>query len=630
MPGTGNNKNKLAMDQARFESLVHRMEQHARTSPSLYKARVLSLALLGYAYLAVVIVALVGAGILAVLILRNVALVAAKLLFIIVPILFVLLKALWVKLSAPEGVRITRQDSPRLFEILDDLRRRLQAPRIHRVLVTPEFNASISQIPRLGFFGWHRNYLLLGLPLLKSLSIQQLEAVLAHELGHLSGGHARTSNWIYRSRRVWQQLETAIEAEEAGSTLVRGFFKWYVPYFAACSFPLARQNEFEADASAKQLTSVSSAAQALTNVSVMGRYLSERYWPEVHAAAKDMPKPAFSPHKGLTPENLARIGEAEAQRWLKDELERTTTYADTHPCLTERLAAMGAPAEVAFPAPGEAADELLGSARRAELEDAFDAAWRTAIEPTWTQVYENTQKQRERLAVLRQSAIAEPLPVSDLIEQASLEEDIGLGAETALTLRRQAVERAPESAIARFHLSRQLLLKDEAEGVAMMEKVIAEEPEALLAGAQLLRDYWWRRGEKQLASDWHARAVNRADVVQESQEARSQITVRDAWVAHGLDAVTLERLVSQLKGIEHLQHAYLARKTNLPATDPPLYVFGYCVQVWGLRKPGRAELVVAQIKEQVPFPGETFLIHIEGENHLFKDKFRKTQGTQLF
>lgn len=333
--------------------------------------------------------------------------------------------------------------------------------------------------------------------------------------------------------------------------------------------------------------------------------------------------------RGLTSESLTRIGEAEAQRWLKDELERATTYADTHPCLSERLAAIGAPAEVAFPAPGAAADELLGSAKRAELEDAFDAAWRTAVEPTWTHVYETTQKQRERLAVLRQSAAAEPLSVDGLIEQASLEEDIGLGAETALTLRRQAVERAPESVVARFHLSRQLLSREEEDGVVMMERVIAEEPEALLAGAQLLRDYWWRRGEKQLASDWHARAVNRATVVQESQEARSKITVQDAWVADGLDTVTVERLVSQLKGIENLQHAYLARKTNVPSTDPPLCVFGYCVRVWGVRTPGRADAVLQQIRQQVSFPGETFLMNIEGENRLFKTKFRRTRGTQL-
>src|SRR5207302_1627710 len=142
-------------------------------------------------------------------------------------------------------------------------------------------------LPRLGIFGWYRNYLLIGLPLMQCLSGPQFEAVLAHELGHLSRGHARLGNWIYRLRRVWMRLDSALaQRPQLGSGAIRGLLHWYVPYFNACSFPLARRNEFEADASSVQLTSADSAAQALTNVSVIGSYLRERYWPAVGARAR--------------------------------------------------------------------------------------------------------------------------------------------------------------------------------------------------------------------------------------------------------------------------------------------------------------------------------------------------------
>src|SRR5205807_7861266 len=81
-------------------------------------------------------------------------------------------------------------------------------------------------------------------------------------------------NWIYRLRRVWMRLDSALaQRPQWGSGAIRGVLHWYVPYFNACSFPLARRNEFEADASSVQLTSADSAAQALTNVSVIGSYL---------------------------------------------------------------------------------------------------------------------------------------------------------------------------------------------------------------------------------------------------------------------------------------------------------------------------------------------------------------------
>src|SRR5947208_2584067 len=82
--------------------------------------------------------------------------------------------------------------------------------------------------------------LLLGLPLMKSLTPAQFEAVLAHEFGHLAGGHGRVSNWIYRLRLSWARLLSALEGRKAGSWLFLPFFNWYAPYFSAYSFPLAR------------------------------------------------------------------------------------------------------------------------------------------------------------------------------------------------------------------------------------------------------------------------------------------------------------------------------------------------------------------------------------------------------
>jgi hypothetical protein len=39
-----------------------------------------------------------------------------------------------------------------------------------RVGQIDDFNAAVVQAPRLGLFGWYRNYLLIGLPLAKALT----------------------------------------------------------------------------------------------------------------------------------------------------------------------------------------------------------------------------------------------------------------------------------------------------------------------------------------------------------------------------------------------------------------------------------------------------------------------------
>ncbi len=118
---------------------------------------------------------------------------------------------------------------PALFQEIAQVRRALRARPIHEVILTSEMNAAVCQVPRLGLFGWPRNYLILGLPLMASMPVEQFRAVLAHEFGHLSKNHARFGNWIYRIRQVWYRLLGALE--EQGSRMSKvftGFFETIV------------------------------------------------------------------------------------------------------------------------------------------------------------------------------------------------------------------------------------------------------------------------------------------------------------------------------------------------------------------------------------------------------------------
>src|SRR5262249_7727554 len=138
--------------------------------------------------------------------------------------------------------------------------------------------------------------LIIGLPLMKALTREQLAAVLAHEFGHLAGGHGRLANWIYRLRFGWIRLAQALQERNSfGSFAFRPFFKWYAPYFSAVSFPLARANEYEADAASARLTSPTAAAAALTGVNVIGTVLQARYWPNLLRNADRVAQPSFAP-----------------------------------------------------------------------------------------------------------------------------------------------------------------------------------------------------------------------------------------------------------------------------------------------------------------------------------------------
>lgn len=363
------------MERADFESLVSRTEELARADPGAYRRRVFGLAALGYAYLVFLVLVLATLTGAAVTSIATIGFLGIKLAAIVGVLLVAVARSLLVRLEAPKGERLSRTHAPELFRLLDALRVRLNTAPIHEVLITPHFNAGVSQVPRLGIFGWHKNHLLLGLPLMKGMTIEQFKSVLGHEIGHLSHGHARSANWIYRLRIIWMRLEMTFERQPRwGSGMIRAFFKWYIPYFFAVSFPFARSNEYEADAASVRVTSARSTAQALTGVHILGRYLEQRYWPSMYAATKDQARPAAAPFSGFVAQSVQEIPEADLNGWMAAALSQPTSHADTHPSLTDRLKAIGAQAEFSPPAPREGAERLLGSSL-ARLEKQFDAAW---------------------------------------------------------------------------------------------------------------------------------------------------------------------------------------------------------------------------------------------------------------
>ncbi len=619
------------MTDEEFDTLVARLEGEAQATPGRYRYKVLLLTLLGNLYLGLmllVILALLAASAASILVLKGLA---VKLVLVLGIFLWMVLKALWVKLDPPEGMEVTRRDAPELFAMVGDLRRALGAPRFHHVLVTDEFNAGVVQSPRLGLFGWPRNYLLIGLPLMKSLTVEQFKAVLAHEFGHLAKGHGRMSNWIYRQRLRWSRLLSALEETESrGSFLFKPFLHWFAPYLNAYSFPLARANEYEADATAVRLTSSHAAAEALTNVGVAGRYLQEEFWPQIHRQADEQPKPAFAPYRAMGGQMATAVEEAAARQWLEQALNRRTDTADTHPALTDRLAAIGEPPHLALPTPGQAADRLLGGALE-NLTARLDGHWAETISPSWAERFRNVQDGRRRLAELDGRVTrGGSLTTDEAFERAGLTESVGQRPDDALAQYWALHASDPGSALACYRLGSSLLERDDDTGVPLVERAMALDEGATASGCELLRDFNWRNGRQEEAHLWHRRMAERMEVEEAATQERNRLNLRDTFLPHALAEDTVAALRRQLSGIPGLRRAYLVQKRMEHFSHLPCYVCGYAVTgPFRLHSKRRAAEVLQRIQASVEFPGETIILSVEGDNSRFGRKLRRVRGSRI-
>jgi Zn-dependent protease with chaperone function len=619
------------MTNEQFETLVHALEAKARSDPGAYKGRVVLLALLGNAYLGAIVALL---GLLFALLLASILWLKAlgvKLALVVGAFLWLIGRALWLKLEPPQGTEVTAREAPALFAVIEELRAKLRAPRFRHVLVTDEFNAGVVQAPRLGIFGWPRNYLLVGLPMMKALTPEQFKAVLAHEFGHLARGHGRLSNWIYCQRLRWGRLMEVLEAAESrGSILFRPFLRWYAPYFNAYSFPLARANEYEADATSARLTSAQSAAEALTGTNVVASFLEQRFWPELHKQANELPQPAFLPYTGMGGRVAREVDEASSRGWLEQALERPTTLADTHPALKQRLAAIGQAPRLALPREGEAADRLLGAALPA-ITETFDRRWHDNVLPHWEARYQKAEEGRRTLAELEaKHASGAELSLQEAYDRATLTDLLKGDADGALEQFRALHARAPEDATACFALGVRQIGRDDAQGVPLLEQAMRLDERGIVKCSELLRDYHWRNGRKDEAHAWHQRMLERAAEEQAAEKERSQVTLKDKFERHDLTAEALAQLVGQLRAIPGLRKAYFVRKRVARLAHRKLYVLGYRSSFPlqpGAKK--RAAAAMQAIQEHVQFPGETLIINVEGENYRFGRKFAWMRGSRV-
>jgi Zn-dependent protease with chaperone function len=269
----------------------------------------------------------------------------------------------------PRGTRLLETDQPELWALVRDLAERVDTRPPDEIWLVTEVNAGVSeQTTWLGLRGGRRR-LQLGVPVLMALTVEQLSAVVAHELGHYSHAHTRLVEINYRGHRAVAAAYVKLKRINP----LRWLFAAYARLYFLVEAAVSRQQELEADQAAGRIAGRSAAQSALVETGVLsvawdlyvGRHVME-----------------VLPY-GVAP---ARVfgGFPEFLRACEDDLvairvhvveHETGTRWDSHPPLQERVVALAGAPEVGVYEDERPAWQLLASAesliQNAERE-AFD------------------------------------------------------------------------------------------------------------------------------------------------------------------------------------------------------------------------------------------------------------------
>jgi Zn-dependent protease with chaperone function len=460
-------------------------------------------------------------------------------------------RSLFFRIRSPDGVPLSRERAPRLHAVVEELRRRVQAPRVHRILVTGICNASALQLPRFGIF-WPRNTLSIGYPLLVSLSPEQLQAVIAHELGHLSAAHGRIIRWIYRARVSWMRLVERLSARRAAPVYVYWLSRWYLSRLHAHSAELARAQELLADRCAAAIAGRNPAAAALVILQVGGLLLEEKFWPDVFKGVERDPEPP-APYAQMGPRLRSVMADEDATAYLKRLVEDTSASDDTHPSLSERLRALDA--EIHLPGRAEpSAGEAYLSGELPAIAAQLDAAWQAAHAADWRARHTAICKNRHRLAEL--SARACPT-ANEIFQRGELLEQLD-GWESGLPHYQAALDAGHGGG--GLAAGRILLGRGDEAGMELVERAMALDPELEGEGCALLARFHEQRNRLTEAQRFLARARRHRTRTTMAEEERAQVGAFDRFEPNGLSPVDAEKVARKLAAYPSVSRAYLVAR----------------------------------------------------------------------
>ena len=275
-----------------------------------------------------------------------------------------------LRFTPPSGLELTKAGFPRLFELLHELGEAYGQPRIDRVVLRDRFDIRIIKTPVNGFAFSTTRTLVIGLPVLLTLSPLDVHVLLARRVAQLAGKQSRLNSWLFFLRDMWGQYLSCCNGEGLWlARLVCTFFQSYVPRYRSFSVGVARNSELQADRYALQTLNDRDTARGITSQVLIDTYLTRSFWPDVVQTAKQSGRSKMTPHAAMAKVFERGMSEEESQGVLKRIERGGEIRKSTIPPLMDRLENIGYQKPVPpKPSSVPAARYYLGSACDACIE----------------------------------------------------------------------------------------------------------------------------------------------------------------------------------------------------------------------------------------------------------------------
>jgi len=252
------------------------------------------------------------------------------------------------------GITLKQGEEKELWKLTRDIADEIESKPIDKIIVTPEPGIGVYLDGNLlsRIFGGGTRVLEIGLPSLHNLSIDEFEAILAHEYGHFSNKDTRWTPFTYAmgsslTKSLQAMPGPSIHKNKDGSIIIGVIVSlnpayWLLLLYAHLYFRLtnafSRIGEVKADIMAMQLCGGKALRNGLLKVSVNDTIFRDiiqaRYVPELLKEGKMISN--FSTLIEMILSEVDKKTIDELQRGIL-EMSQSDNIYDSHPALRTRI-----------------------------------------------------------------------------------------------------------------------------------------------------------------------------------------------------------------------------------------------------------------------------------------------------
>lgn len=247
-----------------------------------------------------------------------------------------------LQFSIPTGLDVTKDKFPKLINFIEELRDEFGKPKIDRIIIRDQYELCVIKTPKFGMPFINTNTLIIGLPVLQTMSPLYFRALLARRIGQLSTKHTPVTTRLYFLNDFWVQFKTSCKKSKNFFAKVLGYiFQLYSYIYRKVLMPLLQEEELEADRYGLDLINDNDMNECLVYEEVVTQFLKNKFWPKIYHMAKRSKIPEFTPYTQITKVVKTGITDKEISEAIQAALKVGINNPDPIPSLAKRINHLG-------------------------------------------------------------------------------------------------------------------------------------------------------------------------------------------------------------------------------------------------------------------------------------------------